>query len=106
MGWIVGEVDLVVFGVGCVGFVEVGWGVYGVVLLLCVFFVVIVVEWCEQVVGDFGCFFEDGVGGVGVDLFGQLWQVLLQGGGVEYVVEQEVYVVQWGVVFRYCIFCW
>ncbi|MNP32676.1 hypothetical protein D3C76_1258730 [compost metagenome] len=60
--------------------------------------VTVAAERGNQLAGDFGCFLEDGIGGIGVDALGQGRQAGPQGRGVEHIMQDEAHVAQGGCV--------
>ncbi|MCY1351478.1 hypothetical protein D9M68_688890 [compost metagenome] len=84
--------------VGGVGLLEACRGGHYAVAPLRAFLVAAAVERGDELPGDLGGFFQDGVGGVGIHPLGQGRQARPEGRGVEYFVQDEAQVAQRGVV--------
>src|SRR5690606_33988032 len=85
-------------GVGGVGFAKARRGLHLPVNPLGAFLIAAAVERRQQVAGDLGRLLEDGVGGIGIDAFGQGRQARPKGRRLEYLVENEAGVAQVGLV--------
>ncbi|MNF83310.1 hypothetical protein D3C84_656320 [compost metagenome] len=89
---VAGEPDPAALDIGGIGFLEARRGAHHAFAPLCAFFVAAAVERGDQLAGDLGGFFQDGVGGVAIDPLGQGRQAGPDGRGIEDFVQDEAQV--------------
>ncbi len=99
VGGVAGQTHPAAVDVGGVGLLEAGRGAHRAGLELRAFLVAAAAERGDQLAGDLGGFFEDGVGGVGIHRLAERRQARPQARGVEDFVEHKAHVAQGGVEF-------
>ncbi|MNG00484.1 hypothetical protein D3C84_834210 [compost metagenome] len=86
---VAGETHPTTFDIGGVGLLETGRSGHHAIAPLRALFVTAAVERGDELPGDLGRFFQNGVGGVGVDPLGQRGQARPDGRSVEDLMQDE-----------------